>query len=464
MSFSDWVTIVSIFFAILLAVFKYDEWEIIRLKHYKNFLWLPTAFLILSGMSAYFQTNVHPRWLDFLWSEIGLSSGLWSIIWVICFFASAFDRWRVFTKKRPSDALIKKYRDYLETMDSDKFSSIFRKYEQYFFTSNEVASWEPYKHLLISKKWWGIAPAHFKELVFNKPARFHKMDRNVLKSLLESQLSDLPFSQLGKEISSGGDLSEETPILNIFLSDPSYIENTRHLGLLSTIGNMADEYFSSTDFFERDKPVLSLKPSGNASDQVAPQKTIPYFYIKLIDYYWRQALKTKAQVAIFYSYQTWTQNLLKSAPVIDPKYDEYGIPNLYINAVDRMLSYIHDWIDCLEDEELTDLEWAGSGFIELKGRILAGIQKHHKSKVPKEWYAEVVKQFIGELITCRNLFHDSFNPTFSLRPIDLTVVLSAFNVLTNDDYLADNDKNDEGYQWLVQFLKAGNALDEELSE
>src|SRR5690554_5139254 len=109
MSFSDWITIVSILLAVLIAVFKFDEWEIIHLRQIEKYLLLPIIFLIFSGLSAYFQTNPHPNWIDFLWVNNGLQSGFSSVIWLLFFFTSTVFYWRKFTNAKPSHELVKKY-------------------------------------------------------------------------------------------------------------------------------------------------------------------------------------------------------------------------------------------------------------------------------------------------------------------------------------------------------------------
>ena len=255
MGFSVWITVISILLAVLLAVFKFDEWEIIRLKHVEKYLLVPILFLLAGGISAYFESNLHPHWLNVLWVNYGLPSGLWAMIWMICFSYSIYHYWNKFTNAKPSIELIKKYVDYLDIYEPAKFSVLFRKYERYFFNSKDVDAWHPYAFILSSSKWWVIAPTHFKEMVFNNPDRFYKMREDVLKSLLRAQLSSLPESQLGKELETqwnGVNLSEHTPILNIFLSDPKYIETGYNKGIfMLLVKEAAEEYFSSPRFHEQ---------------------------------------------------------------------------------------------------------------------------------------------------------------------------------------------------------------------
>lgn len=317
MGFSVWITVISILLAVLLAVFKFDEWEIIRLKHVEKYLLVPILFLLAGGISAYFESNLHPHWLNVLWVNYGLPSGLWAMIWMICFSYSIYHYWNKFTNAKPSIELIKKYVDYLDIYEPAKFSVLFRKYERYFFNSKDVDAWHPYAFILSSSKWWVIAPTHFKEMVFNNPDRFYKMREDVLKSLLRAQLSSLPESQLGKELETqwnGVNLSEHTPILNIFLSDPKYIETGYNKGIfMLLVKEAAEEYFSSPRFHGRDTLTFSLKPSGYASQQVAPNSLLPFYFIQLVDCFWIQVIITQTQeISGSFFYLTWTEKLCLS--------------------------------------------------------------------------------------------------------------------------------------------------------
>ena len=61
--------------------------------------------------------------------------------------------------------------------------------------------------------------------------------------------------------------------------------------------------------------------------------------------------------------------LLELAPEIQKK-ELIGIPNLYVYAVDRILSNIRYWIDDICNENLIDFLWLVIHFVELKRRIL----------------------------------------------------------------------------------------------
>jgi len=453
MSFSDWITMISILLAVLLAIFKYDEWEIIKLKSFKKYIKLPLLFLFLSGSAAYFQTNSHPQWLDFLWINCCFQSGFWAIIWVFLFFVFSYIGWKKFTNASPSHDLIKKYDDYLDLYEPSKFSSLFRKYERYFFNSKDKDAWGQYELILTNKKWWLISPNHFKEILFENPDRFHDMNSDVLKSLLFSQLSSIPNSQLAKELEAqenGVKLSEDTPILNIFLSSSNYIEESLDKNiLLSPIRENAEEYFTSLQFNKKDKDVFILKPSENANKQVAPKSLIPFYFIQIIDCYWHQVFIIKKGVKGFNFYSIWTEKILGAAPEIVNNENSEPLPNLYLCAVDRMLSNIHKWIGCLKSNNYSEPKWkdAAKHFTNLKYRILCEIN-NYINKVPKQWLVTEIKHFFGEMITCKNIFNNNFDPDFDDCNINADFIEQAFNELTNEDYYSESEQQDSGYKWL----------------
>ena len=456
MSFSDWATIISILLAVLIAVFKYDEWEIIRLRRFEKYIWLPLILVFLSGLSAYFQTNLHPTWLDFLWINQGFQSGFWAIIWIFLFFVCGWICWIKFTNAKPSYELIKKYCDYLDTYEPSKFSSLFRKYERYFFRSEDENAWVHYQLILSNKKWWLIAPSHFREMVYRAPNRFYEMDFKVLKSLLFSQISNIPHSQITRELETqwnGNYLSEKTPILNIFLSRPYYIEKSRERNiLLPLIKEVAEEYFSSIQFSEGDKPIFLLKPSGNSYNQVAPKSLIPFYFIQIIDCYWHQVFTTKAQVSGFFFYSAWTAIFLEVAPEISDNKKSETLPNLYICAVERMLSNINGWIGFNKGENYSEFGWATVHFTELKRWILFIIQDKHLNKVPQEWFLNEIKHSFKELIDCRNAYNEAFVPNFNGRTLNPFFINTAFNALTNEDYCRYDEQQDPGYLWLKSII------------
>ena len=451
MNFSDWITIVSILAAVLLAVFKFDEWEIIRRRKFKKYFWRPLIFLFLGGLSAYYHSNPHPSCLNLFWSNYGFHSGLWPIIWMIGSFCSLSICWIKFTNERPSHDLIKKYLDYLDNYEPSKFSSLFRKYERYFFKSKDEDAWLPYELILTSEKWWSIAPINFIEIVCQHPNRIYEMDKNVLKSLLIAQFLRIPHSQLTKELEEQGkeiNLSDETPILNMFLSSSYYIETCyANNNLLPSIMEIAEEYFYSIQFTGKDKPIFLLKPAINSLNQIAPKSLLPFYFIQFINCYWYQVFRTNAKVSGFFFYFFWTQDILDTAPEIDVNYKIDILPNLYLSAVDRMLSNIHSWIKYIKDENITEFVGAAIHFAELKRSILAVIQENYKKKIPQLWFEAELKCSLKEMIVCRDLFGNKFNPDLSNYIISSSLIKRAFIKLTDEDYL-EKEKQKDGYKWL----------------
>nr|WKN34267.1 hypothetical protein K4G66_17965 [Tunicatimonas sp. TK19036] len=457
MSFSDWITIVSILLAVLLAVFKFDEWEIIRLKKYERYIRLPILFLLLSGFAAYFQVNTHPTWLDFLWIDNGLESKLWAIIWMVLFILCSYICWKKFTNSKPSYELIHKYNDYLNTYEPAKFSSLFRKYERYFFKPNAREDvWLPYVSLLTNKKWWLIAPYHFKEKVYKNPERFYKMNRNVLKSLLFAQFENIPDSQITNELETqwnGVSLSENTPVLNIFLKTSHFIEKGRDNNiLLPSIKEVSEEYFSSIEFVERDKAPFLLPPSAHASRKVAPHKLAPFYFIQFIDCYWHQVINTNAKVSGFFFYLDWTEKILDAAPEIRNNDQIEPLPNLYIHAVDRMLENIGEWGRHLKDHGASESAWAAEHFAKLKQDILCTIQDKHLCKVHNRWFLREIENFFSELANYRNHFGEKFDFDLSNCALKPDSVEKAFKRLTDKDYYSETEQQDSGYQWLKNIL------------
>lgn len=453
MNFSDWIVVVSILFAVFLAIFKFDEWELIRLKSYEKFIGLPIAFLLLSGILSYFDKISPPTFLIFIFSKSGLSAGVWSIIWMIIFCLSLVYYWKRFTNQKPTEKLINKYIDYIKTYDEAKFSSLFRKYERYFFTSKDKYTWTYYERIMVLKEWWQIAPSHFKEIVFKEPDRFYELNSNILVSLLVSQVSKIPTSQISNELefslNNDINLSEETPILNIFLLSPAYIKKNRKKNIfLPRIKELAEEYFSSNDFLKRDKEYFILKPSGNAFLQKIPFSLIPFYYIQFVNCYWLQVLKTNASVSPFLFYQTWTQNLLSVAPEIESENSSSEPLNLYIKSVDVMLLNINQWVIFLDNSNFQELSWAAIHFIDLKIKILFDIQVKFSSKVTKKWIIEKCDLLLQEMIICKAKFNGKFNPNFNLDFFAFENVKIAFDNLCDRDYSVELEQNNLNYLWL----------------
>ncbi len=119
MGFSDLITIAS--------TFKFEEWEIIKLK-FKNdklyyFIWA-LAILILCGIIGYYSVESHPKFLDIFWWKYGFQPKYWISIWMI---VGVVIFWIKLTHSRPSEELVKKYQNYLSIYGPVKFSSLFRK-------------------------------------------------------------------------------------------------------------------------------------------------------------------------------------------------------------------------------------------------------------------------------------------------------------------------------------------------
>ncbi|HNV52052.1 MAG TPA: hypothetical protein PK784_03900 [Tenuifilaceae bacterium] len=455
MSFSDWITVISILLALIIAIFKFDEWEIIRLKLKKRYIVLPLIFLILSGLSAFFHSNPHPNWLNFFWCSRGLQPGVWSIILIIAFFVCSFIKWKKITNTKPSNKLIKKYIDYLDNYEPSKFSSLFRKYETYFFESNDEKVWLPYSMLLTNEKWWLIASNYFKDLVFKHSSRFYDMNEDVLRSLLFSQLSNIPNSQITEELNlqnNGIVLSEQTPILNIFLSSPKDIETNRNKNIFIPLINIvADEYYNSIQFIDKDKSIFLLKPSDNSFKQVAPKFLIPFYFIQLVDCYWHQVIITKATVGGFFLYSTWTDKLLNVAPEIN-YYNESNNPtNLYQCAVNRMLFNIGNWFQFLKNNDSYESCPIAEHFTMLNHSVLIKIQKNI-DKVPKAWFLDKVKDYLERIIGCKNMYNERFNFHYT-NEINSSVLNNAFEKLTDEEFFLDLEKQNPGYQWLCKIIQ-----------
>lgn len=456
MNFSEWITIVSIFLAVLLAVFKYDEWEVIKLKSYRRYIYLPFLALIIGGFCAYYNTNPHPEFINFLWINNGWSPGLWAIISTVLFFTLCTFYWHRFTHSKPNENLIKKYNDFIEIMEPSKFSSIFRKYEQYFFNSKDKRAWIPYTLILINEKWWSIAPHYFKELVFKYPERFYEMDKDVLKALLKAQISKIPNSQITKEIEiqwNGVGLSENTPILNIFISTSYYIETGRNNNiLLPTIKEVAEEYFTSLNFIENDKSTLCLEPSSIAMKQVAPKSLFPFYLIQLIDCYWKLVVKTKSEVAGFHFYHTWTKRLLNLTPTLKSDREYEKSPNLYVLAVKRMLNNTNQWVDILIENNNPNLKWAADHFIELNSLVIGEINENYLNKYPEQLLLQQAQDWLIRLIYCRKFFGEEYDPRELIHFTDSAFLKKTFTALTEEQFYNSREKEKPEYIWLKSLI------------
>ncbi len=458
MDFSIWFTSISIFLVILLAVFKFDEWEILKLKSAPKYFVISFALLIMSGISAYFESYPYPKILSCFWNNNGLYARTWSIIWIFLFIVSIILIWKWIINKKPTTVLIKKYCDYLETMESAKFSSLFRKYEKYFFNIKLENAWNYYEPILKKKEWWSIIPYHFKEIIFKKPEKFYKLNINVLETLLSNQIEEIPNSLISKEIellNEQSELSEETPILKIFLTNPSFIAKLRDKGIfLPIIKKYAELYFTSLQFKETDHKQLELAPSFIEYNNTIPRKLTLFYYIKIIDIYWIQVMKTGAEVSGFYFYDTWLDYMLSDAPQLENTVKE-EISNHYLLAVKKQFENISNWINFFLQQETSgeNMIWNYCDhFIELKEQMLKSIHEKFLNKVDVSWYTDKVSEFYKEIINVHKVSSDKLNvyykEIFSSKHWN-----NAFKKLSDTHYFSDKEKEDENYIWLKKLLK-----------
>lgn len=463
MSFSDWIVLVSILFGVVLAVFKYDEWEIIKLKKGLQFIWLPIIFLFLSGIASYFHSNPHPDLIDnLLWTERGLRSGLWALVWIIIFFGAVRFQWKKFTNQEPSLELVEKYKDYFETYEPARFSSLFRKYERYFFNSNDDISWKFYELLLTNEKWWAFAPSFFKEMFRRHPDRFYEMNTEVLKSLLTSQLAKIPNSQITQELEeqwNGVRLNESTPILNIFLSTSNFIKESSERNFVwESVKENAEEYFSSIKFLNTDRPSFLIAPSDNAYKQVAPRSLTPFYFIEFVNCYWNRVISEKIKVFITSIYLNWTPKLLEVAPEIKCELPIRYSPNLYVCAVDKMLSNINEWVKKIISDEILVFELNANDLAELKRNILIEIQGKFRKKVSKKWLIIQTVIFFEELILCKNFFEEKFEPNLEEYILKTQFKDEAFDKLTDEKFFREKYPSESraknlGYEWLKGIIE-----------
>ena len=456
MNFSDFITIVSILAAVLLAVFKFDEWEIIKLKKIYNFVIIPIIFLFLSGVCSYFQSNKHPRFLNSFWeNEFYPPSGFYAIIFMIAFVVSAVFFWKKFTNQKPNQELINKYHDYMEIYEPAKFSSLFRKYEKPFFNSKRDNSWQYYESLMLSEKWWSIVPKHFIEILKDSK-RFHNLYDDILINFLKVQLTTAPNSQLGKELGmqwNGITLNEDTPILNIFLSNTDEIEKIKGKGILvDSIKEPLNKYFSSYDFLKRDKDVFCLYPYDNVRKEVAPFTLLPFYFIQFYDCYLEQSLKKKAIIGNEFFCFYWSQVLLANAPELSNEQKKITIANYYVYAVDVILSNINSWINIIINENLDTHLYAAEHFVKLKNWILFDIESNYINKVSDDWFINQISDYFEECILLRGCFQEKFNANIMEKVVSKENINLALGQLTNKSYVTSNEKENVDYLWLKEKL------------
>lgn len=449
MSFSDWITIVSILLAVLLAVFKFDELELLNLKRYRLYAFLPMFLLFVSGIAAYYNSNEHPHYLSIFWSSSGLSSGLWAIIWMLLSIVCTIFMWNRFTNKKPSEKVIDKYKDYLGTIEASKFLTLFRKYERHFFSTKIDNNWHIYTPLISQQDWWDIAPID----TYRNDEKFHNVDVSVARSFLESQLSNIPKSQLAKEIVQQADtnkLDTHTPVLNIFLKNAECIKRYRDRNIfLRTIQIISTEYFSSINFIERDRNIFLLEPSSSTRKGIFQYELPPFYYVELINCYWYQVFKSNAKVSGLHFYVRWSNDLLSVAPDLKEKNSDVDVPNLYVEAVDQMLWNIRGWVRYIEDYSLVDFHWAAKHFSELELWILKDINDLYLNKISESWFISKVKSFFSNLILCKNYNTKTYSPDLSsLNDIRKDYKEKAFQNLKREDFFSVEEQENSGYKWL----------------
>lgn len=456
MNFSDWITITSILAAALLAVFKFDELEVIQLKRIWRFATIPLILILLSGISSYYHSNPHPEVLNFFWKRNGLYPGFWPIFWLCLCLASVIIAWNQFINQPPNDELIEKYMDYIKVLEPAKFSAIFRKYEKFFLNQIQRKEWLRYEPIFLMPEWWRIGPNHFKEIFGNHSNRFFEMDMEVLKGLIREQFA-IPKSALLKELEYLPPevvIRDNTPLLNIFLSTAESITGSRNKNiLLPTVKECSEKYFHSLDFIEKDKPLMQLKPVDEMA--LFHHDLMVFYFINFTNWYWVSVIRTQAGVSGFYQYKSWTEYILKQAPVIvESEIDETGIPNHYMLAVNQMLQNIHEWHSMIDRHEITNLGWASEHFIKLKIWTLKMIQGKFSNKVIRNWFIREVKIFLFELIDCHRIYGELFDFAFSEFPINRKDIKEAFEDLTNDEYVTPAERASPDYLWLKKAIVA----------
>jgi len=124
---------------------------------------------------------------------------------------------------------------------------------------------------------------------------------------------------------------------------------------------------------------------------------------------------------------------------------------LFISAIDRMHSKISGWISIIKNENHLELKWAAEHFCHLNLILLKVIQ-NSSIKIPDEWIILKFRIFYENIIDCRNLFTESFNPEIKFVDLENNQLIKAFDELTNLKYYLPSEKKDNGYQWLKGML------------
>lgn len=144
--------------------------------------------------------------------------------------------------------------------------------------------------------------------------------------------------------------------------------------------------------------------------------------------------------------------LLDAAPEFNSKNKGETLSNLYLCAVDRMFSNISNWIRLLKSDNHTKLGWAAEHFIELNRWILFSIEDKYFNKIPKDWFLTKIKSSLHSIIDCRNIFNDSFEPNFKNHLLSSSIINSAFEKLTDEDFYLEKEQQNPGYQWLKNII------------
>lgn len=435
--------------SILKYVFSIVSLEIIKLKLKKNkayFLVLGLLLFTPSIIILYFSVSNHPEFLNIFWSDYGIPSTVWIWIWL---FLDLLILWLIIINSKPSYELIRWYIDCLEN-EPEKFVSLFKRYEKYFFSKSEDAS-SFYADLLEKKEFWDMITKHCKEWLRRNPKRLHFKDN--LKVLLSSQLSKLADSPIAKELEmqQNLDISDETPILSVFLQDKNSIEKSNNNDLMDVINYESNEYLLSNLFLKKEKENFILKPSKKASDEVAPKRLIIFYYIQLIDCYWSQVIQTKSNGFAWPAYEYWTKELLVQAPNLNSDNQS----NYYILAIDKMLSNISDWVyktkESSKQEHIQD-------FNDLKIVMLFEIQKNHLDKVSETWFINKTDSVLGEIITGKNLLQETYNESsIENKLLKLKYLKPAFENFSDREF-PWSEKNNIYYQWLSRIIENSKCV------
>ncbi len=456
MNFSEWITIVSIVIAVIIAVFRYDEREIIRLKKGGKYIILLSLVLSISGISSFFHSNPHPAIIDFLWFNEGIYSGLWPLIWLIIFVVLFKVLWDKFIHQSPNITLIEHYQDILKH-DENRFATLFRKYEKYFFYNIEDRNWLKYEDILELQQWWRIAPTHFKDVIKHHPDRFFDMKRDVLINLLTFQFSGINTTLMDEinSLTSHETIIDDKPLLNIFLQDSKSIQKSRNENiLLPTVKRSALKYFSSFNFIELERKILILKPNEETYNSPIPIEIMLFHYIHFINWYWVRVIFTKAKVAGFHQYKLWTELILDNAPFLDDDKCTGGQPNYYCVAVDNILRNINDWIDLINENNSSDLRWAIDHFIFLKLSILVKLNNCYSKKIVNSWYIKKITSFLFNLIHCFKLYGESFNiPQLNDYRFPLAELDKAIDDMIDQEFVTSQEKESRAYIWIMKLLK-----------